>query len=442
MALEISRSDIPSDAIFEEHPGRFIKPSIAKYVELLKSKHFIDDPLPSQMAIVNALNNPKYRFVTAAISRRQGKTFIANIIGQLVILVPGCSILIMSPNYNLSQISFDMQRKLIAMFGLEVTRSNAKDRIIELANGSTIRMGSVSQADSCVGRSYDLIIFDEAALADGMDAFNVTLRPTLDKINSKALFISTPRGKKNWFHELFQRGFSDEFPAWASIRATYHDNPRSNPVDIAEAKSTMSDSEFRQEYMADFNTFEGQIWKFEKDYFNTTPEAANYLDLPKDCDFFGGLDIGFKDPTAMCVVGYSWSQDKFYIVDEYMAKAASTAEHAVEISKLVEKWNLDYLFIDAAAAQVKFDLAQLYDISCANAKKDVLAGIGYVSSLIENDRLEISVSCDEVVSSFNAYQWDPNDALIKEKPIHNMASHMADAIRYALYSFQTSCNIS
>ena len=97
----------------------------------------------------------------------------------------------MSPNYSLSQISFDLQRNLIKHFDLEVVKDNAKDKVIELSNGSTVRMGSVNQVDSCVGRSYDLIIFDEAALADGRDAFNVALRPTLDKDNSKAIFIST-----------------------------------------------------------------------------------------------------------------------------------------------------------------------------------------------------------------------------------------------------------
>ena len=139
-------------------------------------------PLPSQIAIINAVNDPKYRFISAAVSRRQGKTYIANIIGQLVSLVPGSNILIMSPNYSLSQISFDLQRNLIKHFDLEVTKDNAKDKVIEISNGSTVRMGSVNQVDSCVGtKSYDLIIFDEAALADGKDAFNVALRPTLDK---------------------------------------------------------------------------------------------------------------------------------------------------------------------------------------------------------------------------------------------------------------------
>ena len=34
-------------------------------------------PNSTQVAIINSINNPKYRFVTAAVSRRQGKTYIA-----------------------------------------------------------------------------------------------------------------------------------------------------------------------------------------------------------------------------------------------------------------------------------------------------------------------------------------------------------------------------
>src|SRR6056300_1948325 len=247
MTIQISRKDIQSiDLVELQADTRFLKLPVTPYLDLLGI-----EALPSQVAIINAINNPKYRFVCAAISRRQGKTYIANIIGQLVSLVPGSNILIMSPNYSLSQISFDLQRQLIKHFELEVKRDNAKDKVIELDNGSTIRMGSVNQVDSCVGRSYDLIIFDEAALADGRDAFNVALRPTLDKANSKAIFISTPRGKNNWFAKFFQRGFTDEFPSWASIRATYKDNPRMSPADIEEARKSTSDAEFRQEYEAD-----------------------------------------------------------------------------------------------------------------------------------------------------------------------------------------------
>ncbi len=430
MAVEISRRDLVSEQIVDfQSEARFLKLPVDPYLDLLGVT-----PLPSQMAIINAINNNKYRFVTAAISRRQGKTYIANIIGQLVSLVPGSHILIMSPNYALSQISFDLQRQLIKHFDLEVAKDNAKDKVIELTNGSTIRMGSINQVDSCVGRSYDLIIFDEAALADGKEAFNVALRPTLDKDNSKALFISTPRGKNNWFAEFFNRGFTDDFPEWASIRATYKDNPRMSETDVTEARKSMSEAEFKQEYEADFNTYEGQIWNFNHE---ECVENLEELDTSK-MDIFAGLDVGYRDPTAFCVLGYDWDSEKYYLLDEYLDAEKTTEQHATEIRRLMEKWDIDYIFIDSAAQQTRFDFAQNYDITTTNAKKSVLDGIAHVAGIVDNDNLFIDQRCKESLSCLDQYQWDPNPNLAREKPKHNMASHMADALRYALYSFETS----
>ena len=428
--IEVSRKDVlTAELMVYKEASRFIKLPIDGYMELLGVT-----PNTSQNAIINAINNPKYRFICAAVSRRQGKTYIANIIGQLVTLVPGSNVLLMSPNYSLSQISFDLQRQLIKHFELEVTRDNAKDKVIELSNGSTIRMGSVNQVDSVVGRSYDLIIFDEAALVDGRDAFNVALRPTLDKENSKALFISTPRGRNNWFAEFWHRGFSGEYPEWASIRATYHENPRISDADIHEARKTMSEAEFNQEYMADFNVFEGQVWAF-----NHEECVADLSEIETGrFDIFAGMDVGYKDPTAFCVIGYDWDSQKYYLLDEYLNSERTTEQHAMEIHKLIQKWNIDYIYIDSAAQQTRFDFAQNYDITTINAKKSVLDGIGHVAGIVDNDNLIVHQSCTEAISSLDQYQWDPNPNLMKEKPKHNAASHMADALRYALYSFETS----
>ena len=430
--LDISRKDIISTEIMEfDASSRFIKLPISHYLELLGTT-----PNSAQIALINALNNPKYRFVCAAISRRQGKTYITNVIGQLVSLVPNSHILIMSPNYALSQISFDLQRQLIRHFDLEVVKDNAKDKVIELSNGSTIRMGSVNQVDSTVGRSYDLIIFDEAALADGKDAFNIALRPTLDKPNSKAVFISTPRGRNNWFADFYHRGWSDEFEDWFSVRATYHENPRFSKEDIDEAKRTMSQAEFSQEYLADFNTYQGQIWTFN---FEDCVADLSQLDTSK-MDVFAGLDVGYKDPTAFCVVAYDWDQEKFYLIDEYMNAERTTEQHAKEINILVDKYLIDWIYIDSAAQQTRFDFAQNYDISTINAKKSVLDGIGHTASIIDNDNLVVDQKCRHVLEAVDQYQWDSNPNLLKERPKHNMASHMSDALRYGLYTFETSAS--
>ena len=428
--LEISRADVVGTNLMSySAEERFIKLPVIPYLELLGI-----EAIPSQVSIINAINNPKYRFVSGALSRRQGKTYIANIIGQLTVLVPGSNVLLMSPNYSLSQISFDLQRNLIKHFDLEVVRDNAKDRVIELSNNSTIRMGSINQVDSVVGRSYDLIIFDEAAMTDGREAFNVALRPTLDKDNSKALFISTPRGRNNWFADFFHRGFNDEFPEWISIKATYHENPRLSEDDISEAKKSMSTAEFAQEYLADFNTYEGQIWNFDYEACVTNTDQFK----PEGMDIFAGLDVGYKDPTAFCVIAYDWDSELYYILDEYIDSERTTEQHATEIRKLIDKWDIDYIYIDSAAQQTRFDFAQNYDISTINAKKSVLDGIAHVANIVDNKKLLVSQKCEHTLECLDQYQWDPNPNLLREKPKHDRFSHMSDALRYALYSFEVS----
>ena len=427
--LELSRKDVTADHLMEYTPeDRYLKLPVDSYLNLLGI-----EPIPSQVALINAINNPKYRFICGAFSRRQGKTYISNVIGQLMALVPNTHILLMSPNYSLSQISFDLQRNLIKHFDLEVTRDNAKERIIELSNGSTIRMGSINQVDSCVGRSYDLIIFDEAALVDGKDAFNIALRPTLDKETSKALFISTPRGRNNWFADFYNRGYNDEYPEWLSIKATYHENPRHSDTDISEAKKTMSESEFAQEYLADFNVYEGQVWNFNHE---KCISDLSELDTSQ-MDIFAGLDVGYKDPTAFCVIGFDWDRERFYLVDEYLDAERTTEQHATEIRKLMDKWDIDWIYIDSAAQQTRYDFAQNFDISTINAKKSVLDGIGHVAGIVDNHHLLVDQRCHHTLQALDQYQWDPNPNLMREKPKHDQYSHMADALRYALYTFET-----
>lgn len=430
--MQISRANVTADAIQESVPNAFLKLSITKYLEVIDVV-----PIAPQIALVNAVN--RYRFVCAALSRRVGKTYISNIIGQVVALVPGSNVLIMSPNYSLSQISWDLQRELIRKNALEVVVDNKKDKVIELSNGSTIRMGSINQVDSSVGRSYDLIIFDEAALVDGKDAFERALRPTLDKPGSRAIFISTPRGKTNWFAEYYERGFSSEFPEWCSIKATYKDNPRMSESDIAEARKAMSPALFAQEYEADFNTYEGQIWNLLDKHIIGNSDMT--IPPREDMDIIAGLDMGYKDSTAYVIVGYDFKRELFFILDEYKENKRTTSQYAAAITEVNKRWDPDFIFIDAAAAQTAADLAYDYDINTSKAKKSKLDGIGYVASLVEGDRLYVHPDCSEVLKCFDAYAWDPNPNLITEKPKHDDASHMADALRYALYSHVVSIGI-
>lgn len=186
--------------------------------------------------------------------------------------------------------------------------------------------------------------------------------------------------------------------------------------------------------MADFNVYEGQIWSFN---YEKCTMALDQFDTSR-MDVFAGLDVGYKDPTAFCVIAYDWDEQKYYVLDEYLDAERTTEQHAVQIRKLVDKWDIDYIYIDSAAQQTRYDFAQNYDITTINAKKSVLDGIGHVAGIVDNDTLLVDQKCQQVISALDQYQWDSNPNLMKERPKHDGASHMADAIRYALYTFETT----
>jgi hypothetical protein len=121
-------------------------------------------------------------------------------------------------------------------------------------------------------------------------------------------------------------------------------------------------------------------------------------------------------------------------VDEYLEAERNTPEHAASIAEFVDKWKIDSIFIDSAAPQFASDLAHIYNISTIKAKKDVLPGIAYVQSLIDNNRLKISPHCVHTLAALDQYQWDTKATLTKEKPLHTH-SHIPDAIRYAVYTY-------
>ena len=105
----------------------------------------------------------------------------------------------------------------------------------------------------------------------------------------------------------------------------------------------------------------------------------------------------------------------FILVDEYMNAERTTEQHALEIQKLIDKWDIDYIYIDSAAQQTRFDLAQNYGISTINAKKSLLDGIGHVAGIVDNENLLIDQHCAESLYSIESYQWDPNPNLTKRK---------------------------
>jgi hypothetical protein len=416
--------------------SEYFKVPVDKLVQKLPSKFGFKEFNPSQLAMQKGLE--EHRFWTHISARRTGKSSAASVLALAKLLEPNQQVLVVAPDYNLSSIIWDYTTELISVLGIETKRLNLKDRVVRLVNDSTFRLLSANNRSTLVGRAANLLIVDEAAIISDDEYFTRDLRPALSTYEgSRALFISTPRGKQNYLYKYWSRGADDKYPEWGAGLFPWHVNPALKEADISEAKRTLPPSIFQQEYHCDWVSFEGQIYKVE-DSIHLVDTAETVKPNDDRYTFIAGLDMGFRDDTAFVVLATDGTN--FFVVDEYVASEGTTSSHAEIISEIIEHWGIENIYIDSAAAQTKADLAYDYDIFCENAVKSVNDGISYVQVLIQNENLFFDLeNTTKTYSSVNGYRWNTRGE--KSKPLHDWTSHCCDALRYAIYSYAKSSSV-
>lgn len=410
--------------------SKFFKLSIPKILEKLPNRQRPGERIvfnQTQWGMYEGLE--EHRFWVHVSARRTGKSMGASILALAKLLEPNQQVIVVAPNFTLTTIIWDYVTDLIRGLNLEYDRFNQKDKVVKLINGSTFRLLSANNRDSLVGRAANFLIVDEAAVIDNDEYYTRDLRPALSTFpDSRALFISTPRGKNNYLYEYYQRGGNSEFEDWGSAVYSWRSNPLLSERDVLEAKSTMTKQLFEQEYECSWTIFENQIFSIDED-----KHLADLSEIqPRDSrfEFIAGLDMGYRDETAFVVVATDGQY--YYVVDEYVSKEATTDTHANHIREMVDHWGIDYIYIDSAAQQMKADLAQEYDIYCENANKFVNEGITYLQVLVEKSNIAFSLDVKRTFESMSSYKW--NASSDKQKPVHDRHSHCCDALRYAVYT--------
>jgi hypothetical protein len=134
-----------------------------------------------------------------------------------------------------------------------ITRRNVQERRIELITGGVLEFWSLDNPDAGRGRKYARIIVDEAAkVANLLDIWHLTLRPTLADYEGGAWFLSTPRGR-NGFWTMYQWGQDDGRPEWASWKMPTMSNPFIADAEIEAMRREMPDARFQQEILAELH---------------------------------------------------------------------------------------------------------------------------------------------------------------------------------------------
>ena len=227
-------------------------------VELLKDLDAIDNIKYTPHTGQGAFHESKARFRILAAGRRFGKTQAACYEAvQRAIIQPGAVVWIVAPIFGQAMISWRMIRQFMPL--PLVKDYHLTEKYVELKNGSTIWIKSGDNPDNLRGEGLDFLVVDEASMIHE-DVWQEALRPALADKQGSAVIISTPKAH-NWFFDLWTRGQDPEYTDYQSWRLPTAANPYILPEEIEEAKRTLPELVFRQEFMAEFLDDIGAVFR-------------------------------------------------------------------------------------------------------------------------------------------------------------------------------------
>lgn len=255
-------------------------------------------PHQKQLEIHNALDNDcKYTFVS--IGRQFGKTVMAENQAVKWCLENSWLVVWVSPTYKQCKKVFKDFRRALDDTGIYSRKPNESDLIFYFKSGSELRFYSAEAYDSIRGETFDAGIGDEMAFWK-REVWTEVLKATLLVKGKKFLGLSTPKGK-NLFYELCQQQAIDK--DYQTFKGTSYDNPFIDPKEIEDAKRTLPDHIFRQEYLAEFLEDGGTVFINIKDCIRQGSEVGRYyfgLDLGKANDYTVLTVVNDKNEEVFC----------------------------------------------------------------------------------------------------------------------------------------------
>ena len=397
-------------------------------------------PRPYQLPILDAVENKGYRRLLAILPRRAGKDITAFNLAIRFALKKVCVIYYIFPTYSqgkkviFDSITNDGQRILDYIPKELIESINTQEMKIRFKNGSLIQVVGSDNYDSLMGTNPQLCIFSEYALQDPM-AWNY-IRPILAANDGVAIFLSTPRGFNHMFamYEMAKQN-----PQWFVLFMTVDDTQHLSEEALEEERKDMPEDLYQQEFYCSFSLgIEGSVYAKT---INNLRLKGQIGPVPWESAFkvHTAWDIG-RDAT--CIIFFQSIGQTVRVID-YIEKSNENLEYFVK--RLAEKpyiygkhffphdmrvteWGgLKFTRVEKAR-QLGIKATLVDDVSLED-------GIEYVQTSLPKMWID-DKTCALLIKALENYRYEWNDKtrVYKRVPLHNWASHGADAMRYLCLS--------
>lgn len=286
-----------------------------------------------------------------------------------------------------------------------VDKKNEVELTIYLKNGSQICVKGGDDPDSLRGTNPYGVIIDEYAQIKP-EIYDEILMPILKANGGWVWLIGTPKGKNDFYYKYLSfDGLSD----WQVMKIKSTESKVLDAKILEEAKSSMTEKAFSQEFECEFLEGAGNIFRRVQENANASYEE------PSEHDYQIGVDLArHEDFTVISVIDIKTRKqvyiDRFNQID----------------------WNLQMARIEAIArrynnARINIDSTGVGDPIAMELKNRGLDVVGYVftnqvkSGLIQNLALQLEQDKIKIL---------PDEDQLKELQNYTFETTVAGNIRY------------
>lgn len=217
-------------------------------------------------------------------SRQSGKsTVVATLALHEALYHPPALVLLLSRALRQSQ---ELFRKVLDVYRVcdQTVPPEAESALrLELQNGS--RIISLPGKEETV-RSYSgvrLLVIDEAARVP--DALYYAVRPMLAVSGGRLVGLSTPWGKRGFFHQEWTEG-----QGWERVKITAEQCPRIAPEFLVEERRSLGEWWVKQEYGCEFVETVDQIFSYDLVMSAVSNDVQPLFPMPGPSVVNGAID--------------------------------------------------------------------------------------------------------------------------------------------------------
>ena len=326
-----------------------------------------------------------------------------------------------------------------------VTREN--EMFIRFRNGSTWQVVGSDNFNALVGTPPAGIVYSEWALSN--PASRAYLRPIIAENNGWQLFITTPRGR-NHAHRTFEQAQKTPGAFAQKLGADQAGHMSAEQLE-AERLSYIGDfgldegaALFEQEYLCSWDApLLGAIYGAEMRFLDANERIC---EVPYDPSALvhTAWDLGRTDATAIWF--YQVVMNEIHVID-YHEESGGDVEH---FSKILRDKPYKY----AKDLNLPHDARAKTLASQGRSVEQQFRQLGWGVRIVPNmerwDTIRAACrpalmrcwfdaeKCAEGIDALRNYQkvWDDDKKMFRDEPMHNWASHGADAFRYLALSWR------